>query len=366
MAFKYNITEFCTAIKPFCFSYFFSREEDMQAIYFDPDILVYSSLEEIWQLLDNKTAILTPHILTQEVDYTGVVPEQGILGNGIYNLGFVAFKKNAASVVLIHWWEKRLVSKSFIDKFDGLFTDQKWMEFLPVFLPPHELEIALHPGMNVAPWNYYERKIIREHEGFFAINRIMGGERKKLVFVHYSGFNYKKLTSNNTGNKNIPTLKIPEDITPLLTHYAEIISASTMKTYLNYTYTYNYFKNNEIIVGFYRRLFRRLAEDKRDFGNPFEADGKQSFYALLKRRKLLLKKDAQNVDSLNEQSLEGFEKKLYMLNKYHKLLKKIVGPKSYMLFSKFMIRYHRPENQVFLLLDEYMTSSYKNEYNNQP
>ena len=41
LAFKYNITEFSTAIKPYFFSYLFDRGYE-KAIYFDPDIYIYT------------------------------------------------------------------------------------------------------------------------------------------------------------------------------------------------------------------------------------------------------------------------------------------------------------------------------------
>ena len=46
MTFKYDLTEFCTSIKPFCFQYIFSKGYD-SALYFDPDICIFSPITEI-------------------------------------------------------------------------------------------------------------------------------------------------------------------------------------------------------------------------------------------------------------------------------------------------------------------------------
>ncbi|HTP12764.1 MAG TPA: hypothetical protein VMM37_04015, partial [Bacteroidota bacterium] len=40
MSFKYDVTEFCTAIKPFCFSHLFQHRGYEKVLYFDPDICV--------------------------------------------------------------------------------------------------------------------------------------------------------------------------------------------------------------------------------------------------------------------------------------------------------------------------------------
>jgi len=362
MAFKYTLTEFCTAIKPFCFAYFFNRFAGAKAIYFDPDILVFSSLDDTWKVLDNKTVILTPHILTQQVNYTGSSRESSFLMNGIYNLGFIAIANNQSSGLLIEWWQNRLVNYSFADKMDGLYTDQKWMDFLPVFLPPEELEISRNPGMNLAPWNYHERQLVKEGGSWLVVNRIIPAAKYPLVFVHYSGFNYRQLTANAAVNKNIPNLVVYKDIQPVIEEYIQLTTAGNIAGYFNYRYTYNYFNNGDAVLFFYRRLYRRLLEDDIMQLNPFDSGENGSMHNLLKKAHLLLKVTEENVDSLNDQNFSGFDKKLLQLNRYHKFLRRILGARMYMVYSKFMMRYHRPENQVFLLMDEYMRNNYKIDY----
>ena len=53
-SFKYDVIEFNTAIKPYCFSYLFNQGANKVA-YFDPDIQVYSNLSEIENILENKS-----------------------------------------------------------------------------------------------------------------------------------------------------------------------------------------------------------------------------------------------------------------------------------------------------------------------
>ena len=47
MSFKYDLTEFCTSIKPASILYFLEKYE--KVIYLDPDILFYDSIERIKQ-----------------------------------------------------------------------------------------------------------------------------------------------------------------------------------------------------------------------------------------------------------------------------------------------------------------------------
>lgn len=62
MAARYQLLEFNTAIKPFCFKYIFSRKAVEAAIYLDPDILAVSEFTELTECLSgNHNIVLTPH-----------------------------------------------------------------------------------------------------------------------------------------------------------------------------------------------------------------------------------------------------------------------------------------------------------------
>src|SRR5437867_13377392 len=52
MAFKYDITEFSTAVKPYVLDYLLRTKGIQKLLYLDPDILVTKSLAELFQILD--------------------------------------------------------------------------------------------------------------------------------------------------------------------------------------------------------------------------------------------------------------------------------------------------------------------------
>ncbi|HEY0109636.1 MAG TPA: hypothetical protein VGB67_08425, partial [Fibrella sp.] len=100
MAFKYNVTEFCTALKPFAFNYFF-KQGSQRVIYFDPDICVFAPLDDLFDQLRESSLVVTPHICTMEESYTGLVPDGMLMLVGIFNFGFcaIANKKNGRRVI---------------------------------------------------------------------------------------------------------------------------------------------------------------------------------------------------------------------------------------------------------------------------
>ena len=51
-----------------------------------------NSLNSIWELLDTKDVVLTPHVTTLQINYTGDLNERNLLHSGLYNCGFIALK----------------------------------------------------------------------------------------------------------------------------------------------------------------------------------------------------------------------------------------------------------------------------------
>ena len=85
MAFKYDITEFCTSIKPKTLLYMLSKGFD-KVIYFDPDIMFFSSVAPIFDALDNKPVERVPvgfwfHFLKDKFDPSPAQIEKNIEGH---------------------------------------------------------------------------------------------------------------------------------------------------------------------------------------------------------------------------------------------------------------------------------------------
>lgn len=180
MVCRYNITELCTAIKPYCFLNEMAAFEDRalgKVIYLDPDFELFSPLEEVdTALSDGAQMVLTPHVLgpAERTEF----PDQHFLRFGVYNLGFLAVRNTKEVRDLMRWWGRRLVTECIIDLENGLFVDQKWADLFPSLL--ENVRVLRHPGYNIAYWNLPERRI---HGSLDAL-RV---NNEPLRCVHYSG-----------------------------------------------------------------------------------------------------------------------------------------------------------------------------------
>ncbi|MEZ0539172.1 glycosyl transferase [Fibrella arboris] len=194
MCARYDITELNTAVKPFFIDYFFNSQPGPgtarpdAVVYFDPDIIVFQPLTRLDEALAANSLVLTPHTIAPTPDWE-TPNEQHHLNTGIFNLGFIGLRNDDTAREFVHWWQQRLTYECRIDLCAGLFVDQHWVNFAPIYYP--DVLIEKHKGYNVAYWNIHER-ILAQQNGVWCVEDPAGGETVPLQFFHYSGYGVQK------------------------------------------------------------------------------------------------------------------------------------------------------------------------------
>lgn len=172
----YDVTEMATAVKPSLLKLLLDRGEEA-VCYLDPAILVYNPFDELVARAEQDGIVLVPHALTP-FPRDGLLPaEQSILRSGVFNLGFVAVGQTGRA--FLDWWHRRLATDALDATEIGLFTDQRWVDFVPSLFPH---AICRDPGMNVAYWNVHERGVILTDRGPAT------QDGHAIRFFHFSGF----------------------------------------------------------------------------------------------------------------------------------------------------------------------------------
>jgi hypothetical protein len=217
---KYNIIELNTCAKPSVFKYFFQQYPNIETgFYFDPDIVIYHSLEKLESYFADGDILLTPHALSpvETGRPAGLVPSDStFLNHGLYNLGFIGLKNKSSNVEsFLNWWEKRTLSAGFIDVCNGLFVDQLWINLAPVYF--EKVEILREMGYNMAPWNLHERGRIQEREGIYILP-----DHSILTFYHFSSYKYTSPSLMASYYNLFQFSDFPE-ILPLYSQYQELL-----------------------------------------------------------------------------------------------------------------------------------------------
>jgi hypothetical protein len=185
----YDVTELATAVKPVLLRHLLRTSTDV--IYLDPDIRIYGSLEEASRLAREHGIVLTPHTMVPIPRDGRRIDDFHILAAGVYNLGFVAVGSSADA--FIDWWWQRTRREARIDPTRMMFTDQRWVDFVPSFF---EHFILKDPTYNVAYWNLHARELTWTGERYLV-------DGKPLTFFHFSGFDGRRphLLSKHQGGR---------------------------------------------------------------------------------------------------------------------------------------------------------------------
>ena len=248
MAAIYDVTELATALKP----WFLQRmlEQAHTACYLDPDIEVFSSLARIEELAARHSIVLTPHT-TRPMPRDGLLPsEQTIRLAGVFNLGFIAVSRDADP--FLAWWSERLRRECRIAVEQGLFVDQRWIDFVPSYFDHY---VLMDEGYNVAYWNLHDRELKLGPDGYEANGQL-------VRFMHYSGFDPLRphvLSKYQTGEERV-ALEDHFELAYLCHRYASQLVAAGHLEASSRPYGYGFTANGVRIDGRMRRLYAQALE----------------------------------------------------------------------------------------------------------
>lgn len=178
MSEKYTITELNCAMKSFFGDHILRTFHPEKLLYFDTDIYIYRPLTEIITALDTASIVLTPHIQSPIPPDNKLPRERNMLAAGLYNGGFIGLKNDQTTKAFFQWWKSRMKDQAFINPAEGMFYDQNWLNFLPLYFA--NVNIVTDPGYNVAYWNLHERELKKSTAGYLVNDR-------PLTFFHFSG-----------------------------------------------------------------------------------------------------------------------------------------------------------------------------------
>jgi glycosyltransferase involved in cell wall biosynthesis len=245
-AFRYDIMEFNTAIKPFVFRHLLEDRGYELALYFDPDIEVFRPLDGVLgPLREGASFVVTPHICAP-LEVAEEPHDVSIMKAGIYNLGFLGVGRVEESIRIIDWWARRLRFQCLSAQDQGIFVDQKFVDLVPAFA--RRCHISHDTTLNVAYWNLSQRRLAGQ-EGHWTVD----GE--PLSFFHFSGFDPRipdklsKFTQRFQGD-------MPEPLQAVVSRYAAKLLSRGYGTFPSGGYAYGRFASGTPIHPFVRRMFR--------------------------------------------------------------------------------------------------------------
>lgn len=335
-AFKYNIIELNTALKPFAALRLL--EEYKKVIYLDPDTCVFSPLTSVISALDEHSSVFTPHALSP-YQGAGRPQDQDFLRFGCFNLGFFAVNDSADAQLLLQWWHRQCLANCFYEPQVGLGVDQKWIDLAPAFF--NKVHILKDVGFNVAFWNLHERQLKNSPIGWL-VNDVT-----PLGFVHFSSF----VESDRTIVADKQTRYAPgtrpdfSEVADVYRKYLEVANKSVSVE--NASYGYSQFDNNLAISPSLRRFYAVYEADRfKDCLDPFAAIG--PVYAFASLNKLLSFKPAV-VAHTNFKATSDYSRQQRIIATAFRWMLRLLGPDRYFTMLRYLAYYSSILNQTDLL-----------------
>jgi glycosyltransferase involved in cell wall biosynthesis len=271
LAFKYNILELSTAVKPFLLEYIMSHRGVDHVIYFDPDIQILGPLTLATTALIDENIVLVPHLVSPLPEDGKRPSEPDFLVSGTYNLGFLGLRNTPETVEFLRWWQERLVDRAFSRPEIGQFTDQKWIDLVPALFP--RVAVLRDRGYNVAYWNIAERLDLEKTLDDYRVGK------EPLTFFHFSGLDFDRPETVSKYQNRFSLTDLNDAYRTLFHGYVEAVRADGFEQTRSWPYAFGSFSDGTPIPPVVRRLYHSQGEMRRRWADPFRAEGEESFLA---------------------------------------------------------------------------------------
>ena len=265
-SFKHTIVELATAIKPFAITHLLARPDCARVLYFDPDMVLFSRVDDILAALDGANVALTPHQTTPESTVDAIIDNEiASLKMGVFNLGFVGVSSTPEGMRFAQWWADRCYRFCRAEVPNGLFTDQKWVNFAPIFFDG--VSIIKGSRHNVATWNLTTRRF----EGDLAHGFTVDGQ--PLAFYHFTGFDsgaHRIMAIKNAGGNDA--------VERLIAWYERETAPVPGDRVSRTPWAFGRFSDGTPITQYHRWMYRDARDLQTAFPDPYEvAPGKLGF-----------------------------------------------------------------------------------------
>jgi hypothetical protein len=255
----YDVTELATAVKPLLLRRLVD-EGRQSVVYLDPDISVYAALDDVSRLAEEHGIVLTPHTMQPFPRDDFQIDGFFILAAGVYNLGFVSVGQSARP--FLDWWWQVTRRDALSDVSRNMFTDQRWIDFVPSFF---EHTILKDPGYNVAYWNLHGRKLT-----FDGAHYLVDGV--PLRFFHFSGFDAGRpdRLSSHQGDRPRIVLSDRPVLDRLCRDYAAALDRAGIRAGKDRPYGWSRAASGLVLTTRIRRLYREavVAAERGDGVEP--------------------------------------------------------------------------------------------------
>ncbi len=138
-------------------------------IYLDSDLYFFSRPDFLFEEFADFSVSIVPHRFSPRNAHH--------VRWGIYNVGWVGFRRDAEGMRCLAWWRDRCLEWCRDIEEPDRFADQKYLDAFPKLFAG--VQVIQHPGVNLAPWNLDHSPLSKSASGEIEV------DGKPIVFFHF-------------------------------------------------------------------------------------------------------------------------------------------------------------------------------------
>jgi hypothetical protein len=166
-----NAVEYYWTCSPSLPLYLFQQDPSIELItYLDADLFFFSDPQPIFDELGDGSVLIVGHRYAAAYAHYAET-------SGIYNVGLMTFRRDAAGLECLHWWRERCNEWCYARFEDGKYGDQKYLDDWPERFAG--VVVLQHPGAGLAPWNIESYRLDSTKDKDMFIDGV------PLIFFHF-------------------------------------------------------------------------------------------------------------------------------------------------------------------------------------
>lgn len=136
--------------------------------YLDADLGFFADPRPLYEEIGDRSIAIIGHRFPPHL--------QGWEQYGIYNVGWVSFRRDAHALACLRWWRERCLEWCYDRCEEGRFADQKYLDDWPTRF--QGVVVLMNKGANLAPWNLANYTIRGDGDRVWV-------DDQPLIFFHF-------------------------------------------------------------------------------------------------------------------------------------------------------------------------------------
>lgn len=150
--------------------YVMEKSPEIELItYLDADLFFFADPLPLFNEMGNRSVAIIAHRFSPKLKDRARF--------GIYNVGWVSFRRDKSGLACLRWWRDRCIEWCFDREEDGRYGDQKYLDDWPSRYS--NVAVLEHKGANLAPWNVDNYELGISKSGQTTV------DGQPLIFFHF-------------------------------------------------------------------------------------------------------------------------------------------------------------------------------------